>query len=79
MNKFMFQANINLCLLEIYRPHADSPENFTYPIKQLLQNNKLCNQNCIILGGINLNLLLANSAVDELVATIDKRRVRRWS
>ena len=58
------------CLLGIYRPHSDSPENFTYMIEQILQNNKLRNKNCIILGDINLNLLLENSAVDEFVATM---------
>ena len=56
------------CLTGIYRPHADSPENFTYMIEQILENNKLRNINCIILGEINF--LLENSVVDEFVATM---------
>ena len=60
----------NWCLLGVYRPHSDTPLNFTQSMENILSSDKLQNKKCIVMGDLNIDLLLENSVVDGFMATM---------
>jgi hypothetical protein len=45
------------CIFAVYRPHADSIDNFSIQIEGMLRDNVLVNDKTILAGDLNINLL----------------------
>ena len=56
--------NSTKTILGVYRPHADSPENFTLSLNNIINNRHVNKKSMIITGDFNINIL-DNSPISQ--------------
>ena len=59
----IYLPSFSYVLISIYRPHSDSIVNFIDALQNILDNEKLRNKFCVVLGDFNINLLLNNHEI----------------
>lgn len=71
--RLKFDIN-EIFIVAIYRPHADTIDNFVEQLNTLLQDDILVGKNVIIAGDLNINLLIQNDiSVDNFIASLQSQ------